>query len=275
VETFVKVGYTRGKNIRGAPYDFRKAPNDNEEYFVDLAALVEETYEINGNTSSVLLCHSMGCTYSLYFLNRRSDEWKEKYIKSLVSLGAPWSGAIMAVKAYTAGDNFGVVVYSDGKLRGMERSFSSLAFLLPSAKSWPHNQSFVQNGDRSYTPSNYEDLFIDLNDAVGYQMYLNSRDLISDLKHPGVDVHCIHGTGKDTTERLIYDKDTHKFPDNPEVVFGDGDGTVNRKSLEECIQWKDHPVHDFGYRVFPDTGHVEMIKTDGVINHVLELVVDS
>ena len=37
-------GYVRGKNLHGAPYDFRKAANEQGEYFDRLKILVEETY---------------------------------------------------------------------------------------------------------------------------------------------------------------------------------------------------------------------------------------
>ena len=37
-------GYVRGKNLHGAPYDFRKAANEHGEYFDRLKILVEDTY---------------------------------------------------------------------------------------------------------------------------------------------------------------------------------------------------------------------------------------
>ena len=40
-------------------------------------------------------------------------------------------------------------------------------------------------------------------------------------------VHCAYSTGVDTTEQIIYDPIS-----NPKFLKGDGDGTVNLKSLE-------------------------------------------
>ena len=37
-------GYVRGKNLHGAPYDFRRAANEHGEYFDRLKSLVEDTY---------------------------------------------------------------------------------------------------------------------------------------------------------------------------------------------------------------------------------------
>ena len=45
VSKLLTQGYERGLNIHGAPYDFRRAANEHEEYFDNLKALIEETYE--------------------------------------------------------------------------------------------------------------------------------------------------------------------------------------------------------------------------------------
>lgn len=42
-----KYGYVRGLNIRGAPYDWRKAPNELDDYYKNLTLLVEQTYAMN------------------------------------------------------------------------------------------------------------------------------------------------------------------------------------------------------------------------------------
>ena len=39
-----QVGYQRGVNLHGAPYDFRRAANEQEKYFTDLKTLIQETY---------------------------------------------------------------------------------------------------------------------------------------------------------------------------------------------------------------------------------------
>ena len=45
VSKLLTQGYERGLNIHGAPYDFRRAANEHEEYFDNLKTLIEETYE--------------------------------------------------------------------------------------------------------------------------------------------------------------------------------------------------------------------------------------
>lgn len=121
----VKVGYVRDVSIRGAPYDFRKGPSkliyfykdncskithvynnfidENEEFFQNLKVLVEETYRNNNNKSVVFITHSMGGLMTLVFLQKASQEWKNKYVRALISLAGPWGGSVKALKVYAVG----------------------------------------------------------------------------------------------------------------------------------------------------------------------------
>jgi lysophospholipase-3 len=58
-------GYVRGVNVRGAPYDFRKAPNELDDFYADLTSLVEETYFLNNQTKVILVAHSLGNSVTL------------------------------------------------------------------------------------------------------------------------------------------------------------------------------------------------------------------
>ena len=83
----------RGVNVRGAPYDWRKAPNELDEYYVNLTQLVEDTYYVNNGTKVILVAHSMGNPVTLYWLNRIvSSAWKDKFLRSMVSLAGAWAG---------------------------------------------------------------------------------------------------------------------------------------------------------------------------------------
>lgn len=78
-------------------------PDENQDYFVKLKALIEETYEQNSNERVMMVAHSMGGPMSLYFLNLQTQAWKDKYIKCLVSLSGAWGGSVKAVKVYAIG----------------------------------------------------------------------------------------------------------------------------------------------------------------------------
>lgn len=93
-EALVKnAGYERGLNIKGAPYDWRKAPNELPEFYFGLIKLVEKTYYDNNETPVIFCAHSMGNPVLLYWLNNYVNlTWKTKFIRSFVSLAGVWAG---------------------------------------------------------------------------------------------------------------------------------------------------------------------------------------
>ena len=79
----------KGKNIRAAPFDWRRGPLEFIKYdFPRLKQLVEETYTANNNSPIAFVSLSMGGPYFLSFLNNFvSQEWKVPYrIPPLASL---------------------------------------------------------------------------------------------------------------------------------------------------------------------------------------------
>jgi len=76
--------------------------DENAEYFTKLQDLVEEMYE-QYQKPVYLLAHSMGCHYVLYFLNHQPQAWKDKYIAGMISLAAPWGGAVKPLRVLSSG----------------------------------------------------------------------------------------------------------------------------------------------------------------------------
>ncbi|CAD6196330.1 unnamed protein product [Caenorhabditis auriculariae] len=233
-------GYTRGKNVVGAPYDWRKSPNELSDYFVTLKKLIEDTYRYNDNQKVVLVAHSMGNPVTLYFMRNFVDQpWKDKFIASLVSLAPPWGGSMQIVKLFASGYNMNYyrVILPPSHLRAMQRSFTSSAFLFPSSHVWGADEVFATTETTNYTVSNVEQFFTDLDYKLGWEQYKRAANLNGDLSAPGVPVHCIYGTGVDTPEKLTWPKGY--FPDyQPIQINGDGDGTVNKRSAAVCARWK-------------------------------------
>ncbi|XP_029837760.2 phospholipase A2 group XV [Ixodes scapularis] len=237
VEEFVSLGYQRGVNLRGAPYDFRKAPNELGDYFDKLQGLVEETYEINGAVPVVLVCHSMGCPNLRYFLSQRPQAWKDTRIRALITLGGAWGGAVKALKAYASGENLGVVVINPLTVRPEQRSAPSLAYMMPDRLFWNSSEVLVSTLTANYTIADYYRFFKDIGFLDGYDMYKDTRPYMLDTTPPGVEVHCLHGRNVSTIERIEYHN--KGFPDiQPVVVYGDGDGTVNLRSLQGCLKFR-------------------------------------
>ncbi|GFG39948.1 hypothetical protein Cfor_09005 [Coptotermes formosanus] len=157
--TLVALGYERNVSLRGAPYDFRKAPNENGEYFVSLKALVEETYRINDNKRVVILAHSMGGPMSLHFLHSQSKSWKDQHIHALVALSGAWGGSVKALKVFAVGDDLGSYALSEATLREEQITSPSLAWLMPSSLFWSPDEILVQTDVRNYTINNFQEFF--------------------------------------------------------------------------------------------------------------------
>lgn len=269
VRQLVNLGYERNKNILGAPYDFRRAPNELQDYFVDLKNLVEGAYRDNGNESVVFICHSMGCLNSLYFFNSKTQAWKDKYIRSMISLSGVWGGSVKAMKAFASGDNFGVLVVPTLSLRKDVRTFPSLAYLLPSKEVFDGKTVLIKNREKRYTVNDYKQFFEDINYPVGYEMWLDVHNLTSPKVAPGVEVHCLHGNKVTTMEHLDYQ--LGNFPDaKPKVSYGDGDGTVNLISLQACIGWAPKQRQRLYYKNFTSIDHMTILTDNKVLDYIGE-----
>lgn len=269
VKQLVELGYERDKNILGAPYDFRRAPNELKAYFRDLKGLIEKAYVENGNERVVFICHSMGCLNALYFLNSNSQAWKDKYMRSMISLSGVWGGSVKAMKAFASGDNFGVIVIPSLSLRKDVRTFPSLAYLLPNREIWPRDKVLIKNQNKEYTVEDYKQFFTDINYPIGYEMYLDVKSLANPLRAPGVEVHCLHGNKVSTMEKLEYQ--AGEFPDGkPRVAYGDGDGTVNLVSLQACTKWSKRQLQPMYYRNFTSVDHMNILVDSKVLDYIGE-----
>lgn len=207
-EALVKTaGYTRGVNIKGAPYDWRKAPNELYPFYQNLTRLVEETYYQNGGTRVMFCAHSMGNPVLLYFLNNYVNySWKEKFVQSFVSLAAVWGGAAKPVRLMTSGDNLDIIVVKPLTARPYQRSASSTAWLMPSDQFWDADEILVSTPERNYTVNDYEQLFEDLGFQDGWEMRKNTWSINYELNPPDVELHALYGVGMKTPAGFIWDK---------------------------------------------------------------------
>lgn len=68
------------------------------------------------------------------------------------------------------------------------------------------------------------------------------------------------------------------FNPKPRLVLGDGDGTVNRRSLIGCRYWKntaaqgDHKIYE---QEFPGIEHYNMLSKSCPINYIVERLIGT
>ncbi|CAH8654858.1 unnamed protein product [Schistosoma rodhaini] len=235
--------FIKNFTLRGAPYDFRKLPYENTDFMDKLKSLVEETYKNANRRPVVLLGHSMGSLYTLNFLNKQTKLWKNKYIKSYISVSAPFGGAVKALLGVITGDNFGIFYRTPLSFRPILRSFSSIISTIPDPRIWPSDDVIITTPDKNYTAHNYPSLFQDIGFSVGYQVYKKAVHEFMTLDYPKdiPEVYCVYSSGLLTIKRLIYKPSSlfrSEFPNqSPKLEYEDGDGTVNLQSLQHCTKW--------------------------------------
>ncbi|KYB27268.1 Group XV phospholipase A2-like Protein [Tribolium castaneum] len=272
-KTLVSLGHERNKTMKGAPYDFRKAPNENQQFFTDLKALIEQTYTENNNQPVIIIAHSMGGPMSLFFLNQQTQDWKDKYIRSLVTLSGAWGGSMKAVKVYAIGDDLGSYVLRESVMREEQITSPSLAWLLPSKLFWKPDEVLVQTSRKNFSLNNLEEFFQAINFPNGWEMRKDTEKYQLDYRPPGVEVHCLYGVGVDTVERLFYKPGTW-LDGYPTLINGDGDGTVNRRSLEGCLHWESLQKQKVYSKQLPKVDHMQILNNKDVLSYIANLIND-
>lgn len=248
-------------------------PDESDEYLANVEKLIEDMYRLNGDRKVILVCHSMGCLYSYYLLRQHPQAWKDQYIQSWITIGAPFGGAVKALEAVASGINFHTELFRESGLRSLEKTFSSMSLLLPSATVFS-NASILSLGGKNYTSDDYEEIFELINDTAGFRMWQQSSQMITDYEHPGVEVHCLRGANKPTPERLSYPT-LESFPASPLIHYGNGDGTVNQASSDVCLAWDNNGKHDFSAQKFAGVKHTDLVRHADVVYHVTEHVLHT
>ncbi|XP_013400988.1 group XV phospholipase A2-like [Lingula anatina] len=260
VQDLLSMGYVRNQSVRGAPYDFRKAPNEQADFFLKFKQLIEETFTMNNNSRVVLVGHSMGNMYTLYFLNHQPQQWKDKYIRSFVSLAGPWGGAAKTLRLMSSGDSLGFysIILNPLEIRPQQRSMPSTAWLLPTDSVWSPDDVLVSRPGYNYTLKDYKKFFQDLNFMDGWYMRQDTEGLTRKLSPPGVEVHCVHGLGVKTPAAFSFTE--KQWPDSqPTVTYSNGDGTVNSRSLEGCLLWQERQPQSVYHYVIPNAEHMQLL----------------
>ncbi|XP_041314566.1 phospholipase A2 group XV isoform X3 [Pyrgilauda ruficollis] len=248
----------------------KRSVDENEDYFVALRKMIELLYEQYGSPV-VLIAHSMGNMYTLYFLNRQSQDWKDKYIKDYVSLGAPWGGVAKTLRVLASGDNNRIPVISSLKIRDQQRSAVSTNWMLPYNYTWPPDKVFVSTPTANYTLRDYWKFYRDIDFEDGWLMRQDTEHLVYGMTPPGVRIHCLYGTGVETPDSFHYES----FPDRePKIFYSDGDGTVNLQSALQCRKWVDRQKQEVVMLELSGNEHIEMLSNDTTISYVKKLLFD-
>jgi lysophospholipase-3 len=263
---FVNKGYQRGVDIRAAPYDWRLAPDslNRRGYYKKLRKLIEDMYKTSGRPVA-MVAHSQGGPHSLYFLNQVvSKSWKNKYIKAYISLSGAFSGSSGSLESVASGALPSVFVT---RLL-LQRSFESLYWSMPKPSVFK-DQALIETPSGNFTASDYEMIFTKLAKyPLGWTKYKPTASISTDFSFPGVPTYCF--VGSDVPTPLMYKFKSDDLSEQPIVVNGEGDGTVNKVSLDVCLRWSSSSI--FHYRPFSGVTHGQMVRNESVLEAVANVV---
>eukprot|EP00761_Pharyngomonas_kirbyi_P011791 gb/GECH01011817.1/.p1 GENE.gb/GECH01011817.1/~~gb/GECH01011817.1/.p1 ORF type:complete len:509 (+),score=65.06 gb/GECH01011817.1/:1-1527(+) len=233
------LGYTPGKNVRAATYDWRVGPTMYDNYFRRLKNLIEETSKENGNQKVAVTALSMGCPVFALFMNRYVDqEWKDQYIDSFTSLSGVYGGSSWATLSLVGGYELPGIGVDSKIMHHTFQTMGSISWLLPYHSVFG-DKSIVSTPSRNYSATTKDTLQLLRNSKSGL-----AAEILSGMDHfrfpfqpLGVPTSCVMGYNISTPASLTYTSSPPNFQ-KPQVHKEDGDGTVLTPSLEVCAGWK-------------------------------------
>ena len=303
------LGYKVGLSLRGAPYDWRQAPDGfstvdagaaykGGSYFDRLRQLVEETRKLNGQRRVVLVTHSMGGPTAYAFLRTMSAPWKATHIAALIALSPPFGGALSTMKALVSGDTLGIPLITHSLFHPIQSTCASGPWLFPQPALWPAHEVLITSAAPSanasaatstassvgsanstmlkWTSSNYTELAQALGLKQAAALFAGGVGaLLANFAPPGVAVEVLRGGGVPTPAAFRYAEAFTPgiVPAEPATITeADGDGTVNSRSLERAAAWRTQQSQPVRYWHFANTSHFGVLTSNPVLNRLTALL---
>ena len=190
----------------------------------------------------------------------------------MVSLSGAWGGAVKSLKSMVSGYNLDIPTVRPIEARPYQRSTPSSAFLAPSPVYWGSNDVLITTPVRNYTVNDYEELFNGLNYPLGYTFRQLTGNLVDYMGPPNVEIHCLYGVNVPTPETLVYPS-MQSFPDyQPKELYGNGDGTVNYRSLLAYKNWIGKQKQPILVKELDGVDHASIIKNPVAIDYITQLL---
>lgn len=95
----------------------------------------------------------------LYFLQQMTQEWKDQYVKQVITLSTPWGGSIQAIQAISVGYDFGATLIQNLKMKTVQETCPSVVWLMPTKYFWKPNEVLTTIKTKNYTLQNIDEFF--------------------------------------------------------------------------------------------------------------------
>jgi len=275
-------GYTAGRNLMVAGYDFRLTP-DLDGFLGRTKRLIVQTWRRNDKRPVRLVGHSNGPLYAQYLLTHVSARWKRRYIQGFTDIagnlpgqGLLWSWVFTGVEVPS--------LFSLPTTVATARSSSRLMAMSPAtwmSASDPavfgHREVVIKNRatGRSYTPANTARLLHDA--GLGsiepmVEHYLGFVRFTDRARFPDVDVSAEKGSGLPTPVGLVLPNLTRGQVVNPTAAhYIDLAGDSNQEYItNNAVRvWRKMRCYRFRLNDNPGVSHLGLVTDPAVIKRLL------
>lgn len=132
------------------------------------------------------------------------------------------------------------------------------------------SQPFIFTPQKNYSISNLPDFYKDIDFETGHEIKKDCPAVWSD-KAPNVTLYCFYGVKVPTPESFTFGEG--EFPDTfPKYNLGDGDGTVNIRSLEGCKEYIGKQVPPISVKEYPGAEHLNIIGDKRVVDDITKIL---
>lgn len=230
--------YVIGKNLFGAPYDWRLGIAQKKEFWTNLTHLVESAYN-STNIKVKFLTHSCGGLILHKFLTTETTpEWRKKYIDSAV-LSAPsfaGSGASL-VTLYRQRIPY-LKFFKNDELKQMIGSLGAFHLHIPNQKIYENTTVFITPENESIKASQVVDFLIQHHKLTSKQQKIALENFDYASRFPtalDIPVMIQYNSGIPTAFGL----NITKWDSEGQIIYQKGDGIVMSEGIERiCEQWK-------------------------------------
>eukprot|EP00730_Choanoeca_flexa_P015368 TRINITY_DN7044_c0_g1_i3.p1 TRINITY_DN7044_c0_g1~~TRINITY_DN7044_c0_g1_i3.p1 ORF type:complete len:429 (+),score=59.17 TRINITY_DN7044_c0_g1_i3:1109-2395(+) len=272
---FQHKGWENGKDLFGAPYDWRYDPESLEAavgYFSQLKMLVENVSLTNNSSKVFIVASSQGPRVALAFLNSMARDWKEQHIAALIAQSPVWSGTVGALENAAQGAFYDVAKSLPAWVgRDLFNTWPAGFYNLPRPDDGPYTYnttiSYVVTPNRSYAMANVSAFYRDLGFPLSDGLREHVANLSRPFNYPEVDVHILFGYGEKTPGVLHYpdafDGNLTHVPKSAKFDSVEGDGLVANFTNYRAAQWADEAVRakkQLTFQGFKGVGHAQCLR---------------
>ncbi|KAL0220676.1 hypothetical protein RCL1_000530 [Eukaryota sp. TZLM3-RCL] len=271
IEALHQLGLQRQEHVFALPYDWRLIgiQSISDELETRFTRIVERAFEVSNGKKVNLIGHSMGGLVGVSLLNKKSKEWKQKFINHYVSVAAPFSGAPTTPHNILVGENYGVPTLTKPKSRNLIANWTGVAALSPRDFTYGQSDLIVVDG-KAYTSKDLKKLYTKYNANEHLQFLDWNLHLVSPTQAPDVAMTVIGTTNIRVPLTYNLTRNGRGEFDVEVLKYEDGDGTVHVRSYLDILKyWNEQQKEKITFVPYKDVGHTRYFMNHKFVGYLI------